>query len=291
VEFDFIRSYDLNTPLDTGQMRPQWRKHGIEMLLVRGWASFASLAVIAIGWAMATERIAFAQAAPTFEVTPAGAVGNHDRSRRLRTPQKIAFQATRVGDIMAFAYELPLDRIERRPQWMYDDVYDVAVTTAAPANLPEQKLLLQKLLEERFGLAVHRVSNESPVYFLVPLGAKVYFTETKEAEAVDIFRFCISQPRPLLQTGDPRPIGNVCTARHVSMGDLADWLYSQVRLPVIDKTGLMGFYDLEITGLPMRGGAEGTIRAVRDALGLNLESHRGMAESLIIDHAERPSGN
>jgi uncharacterized protein (TIGR03435 family) len=66
-------------------------------------------------------------------------------------------------------------------------------------------------------------------------------------------------------------------------------LYLQVGLPVIDKTGLTGFYDLDISGLPLRGGAEGTIRAVRDALGLNLESHRGTAESLIIDHAERPS--
>jgi uncharacterized protein (TIGR03435 family) len=83
---------------------------------------------------------------------------------------------------MAFAYGLPLDRIERRPQWMYDDLYDVAVTTAAPAGLPEQKLMLQKLLEERFGFVVHRISNESPVYFLVP-GAKVNLTATKEGDA------------------------------------------------------------------------------------------------------------
>jgi uncharacterized protein (TIGR03435 family) len=248
-------------------------------------------AVIAIGGSMATQRIAFAQAGATFEVALVGEGGANSRVKSFRTPQRLAFQAARVGDIMAFAYGLPLDRIERRPQWMYDDVYDVAVTTAAPTGLPEQKLMLQKLLEERFGLVVHRVSNASPVYFLVPLGAKVYFTETKEADAGDIHPFCISRPRPPLQTGDPRPIGNVCTAPHVSMSDLADWLYSQVRLPVIDKTGLTGYYDLEISGLRMGGDAEGTIRAVRNALGLDLELHRGTAESLIIDHAEKPSRN
>ncbi len=75
------------------------------------------------------------------------------------------------------------------------------------------------------------------------------------------------------------------------MSDLADWLYLQVGLPVIDKTGLTGYFDLEISGLPIRGGAEGTIRAVRNALGLNLEPHRGTAKSLIIDRAERPGGN
>ena len=261
----------------------------IELLLAPrreslGWTSIARVAIsaaaIAIGGLMATQWIAFAQAGATFDVTRVGAANS--RARRWRTPQKIAFQATGLGDIMAFAYGLPLDRIERRPQWMYDDLYDVAVTTADPTGLPEQKLLLQKLLEKQFGLVAHRVSNESPVYFLVPLGAKVYFKETKEAEAVDIFQFCISNPRP------PR---NVYVAPHVSMSDLAEWLYSQVRLPVIDKTGLMGFYDLDITGVTMRGGAEATIRAVRDSLGLNLEPHRGTAESLIIDHAERPIRN
>jgi uncharacterized protein (TIGR03435 family) len=238
-------------------------------------------AVIAFGGSMVGQAGA-AQAGATFDVTP---VGTGEGRVVSRTPLRIVFQATRVGDVMAFAYGLPLDRIERRPQWMYDDVYDVAVTTADPTGLPEQKLLLQKLLEERFGLVVHRVSNESLVYFLVPLGAKVNFTETNEADAGDIRPFCVRN-RELA----PQPPGRaVCTATHVSMSDLAAWLYSQVGLPVVDKTGLSGFYDLEISGLPMRGGAEGTIRAMRDALGLNLESHRGTAESLIIDHAERPS--
>jgi uncharacterized protein (TIGR03435 family) len=106
-------------------------------------------AVIAMGGPMA-----FAQAAPSFEVALHREPGRPS-TWRSRTPQRIAFQATRVGDIMAFAYGLPLDRIERRPQWMYDDLYDVAVTTADPTGLPEQKLMLQKLLEERFAQGRH----------------------------------------------------------------------------------------------------------------------------------------
>jgi uncharacterized protein (TIGR03435 family) len=169
-------------------------------------------AVIAMGGSMAA--IAFAQAGTGFEVSPVGAGGaaqrgDHNKARVSRTPQRIAFHAALVGDIMAFAYGFPLDRIERRPQWMYDDPYDVAVTTAAPAGSPEQKLMLQKLLEERFGLVVHRISNESTVYFLVA-GSKVNLTETKEVDAVDIPEF---HPR----------FGSTCTATHVSMSDLAAW--------------------------------------------------------------------
>lgn len=85
---------------------------------------------------------------------------------------------------------------------------------------------------------VHRVSNESPGYFLVP-GAKVNLTE----------------------------------------------------IPVFNKTGITGSFDIEIPGLPVRGGADGAIRAVRNALGLDLESHHGTAESLIVDHVEKPSQN
>jgi len=170
---------------------------------------------------------------------------------------------------------------------MYDDLYNVAVTTAAPIGLPEQKLMLQKLLEERFGLVVHRISNESWVYFLVR-GPKVNLTETKEVDAVRIPQFFY--PRLPLQPGTSGlPFGNVY-ASPVSMSDLAAWLYLQVGLPVFDKTGITGFFDIEMPMVP-RGGAEGTIRALRDAVGLDLESHRGTAESLIIDHVEKPGQN
>jgi len=271
----------------------------IELLLARGreslgWASIArvaiSAAVVAIGGSMATQWTAFAQAAATFEVAPVGANGASPRAapyRVSRTPQRIAFQMARVGDIMAFAYGFPLDRIERRPQWMYDDLYNVAVTAAAPASLPEQKLMLQKLLEERFGLVVHRISNPSPVYFLVR-GSKVNLTETQEGDSEDIPEFRCSRP---LQPGTSGlPPRGVCVFGHASMSDLAAWLYLQVGLPVLDKTGITGLFDIQMPMVP-RGGAEGTIRAVRDALGLDLESHRGTAESLIIDHVEKPDQN
>ncbi|HEY6346775.1 MAG TPA: TIGR03435 family protein [Bryobacteraceae bacterium] len=258
---------------------------------VLGWPSMARVGLsaaamigIAIGgltvsrW-IVPRWIAYAQAGPTFEVSPAAAGGRGSGPGRgagiSRTPLRIAFRATLVPDIMAFAYGLPLDRIERRPQWMYDDPYNVAVTTAAPAGLPEQKLMLQTLLETRFGLVVHRISYPSPVYFLVA-GAKVNLTAT-EGDAEDL---------PEFRTGPTR------VGRHISMTDLAACLYPRLQLPVLDKTGITGLFDIEIPGLlGHSGGAERTIQAVRDTLGLDLELHPGTAESLIIDHAEKPRVN
>ncbi len=216
--------------------------------------------------------IAFAQPSP---------VPCTNRPSITRTPQTIAFKVSRVGDLLAFAYDLPLDRIERRPQWMYDYCYDVELNTPAPASLPEQKQMLQKLFEARFGLVTHRISYPSPVYFLVR-GPNVNLTPAAEPDDAGIPEFHTEPPQPGL------PLSRAIYATHMSMSDLATWLYWRVQLPVLDKTGLTGFFDMEIMGMPANGAADGIIRAVQDSLGLILESHKGTAESIIIDHAEQP---
>jgi uncharacterized protein (TIGR03435 family) len=227
-----------------------------------------------------TMGIAHAQAGPAFEVSlansrAAGGPAPHSTMTLSRTPQKLAFEAAPAGNIVAFAYDLPLDRVERRPQWMYDDYFNVAVTTAAPAGLPEQKVLLQKLLEERFALMVHRVSYQSPVYFLVA-GPEVKLTATKDVGSVDVPEFHRS---------------TVYLGEHVSMSDLAAWLYPQVALPVLDKTGLTGLFDIAFKPSVGRRSAETIIRDLRSQFGLDLQLHPGTAESLIIDRAEKPQAN
>jgi uncharacterized protein (TIGR03435 family) len=238
-------------------------------------------AMIAIGGSMGPHWIAYGQTRAAFKSTQ---VPCSNMASITRTPQRIAFKVSLVGDIMAFAFDLPLDRIERRPQWMYDDCYDAEVTTASPASLPAQKQMLQKLLEERFGLIAHRISYPSPVYFLVR-GPKVKLTESAEPDAVDIPEFR-NEPLP-----PGFPVLRAVYATHISTSGLADWLYQRLQLPVVDKTGITGLFDIEITGIPLNGTADGIIRAVRDSLGLALEVQKGTAESLIIDHVEKPREN
>lgn len=267
----------IGPPVERSRMRTKRRNL---LALARCWLtlSVAATIAIAIAGSMIPYWMAYAQSPPTFDVSPS--ISPHARPNISRTPQKIAFRSALLPDIMAFAYRLPRERIERWPQWMYDNRYDVAVVTAAPAQLPQQKVMLQELFEERFGLVVHRASYNSPVYFLVP-GPKVNLTAAKEADATGLPEFRLIHPFSTL----------TCVATHVSMSDLADWLYQRLELPVLDKTGITGLFDIEIPGLPIRGGAEGTIQAMRDALGLNLELHPGTAESLIIDRVKRPVQN
>jgi uncharacterized protein (TIGR03435 family) len=69
-------------------------------------------------------------------------------------------------------------------------------------------------------------------------------------------------------------------------------------LPVIDKTGLQGFYDLKLDWVPERDiQSKGNLRetppgqliqdGIQDELGLKMERRKAPIEILIVDHAEK----
>jgi uncharacterized protein (TIGR03435 family) len=77
--------------------------------------------------------------------------------------------------------------------------------------------------------------------------------------------------------------------------------------PVIDETGLTGAYDFQLEwtpdyalpttpgDAPVQPSSDSShpflASALQEQLGLKLESKKGKIEMLIIDHAEKPSGN
>jgi uncharacterized protein (TIGR03435 family) len=78
---------------------------------------------------------------------------------------------------------------------------------------------------------------------------------------------------------------------------------------VVDRTGLAGSYDFNLTWTPDQGAARGVgapdplgasapdpngpsiFTAVQEQLGLKLESQRGPVAVLVIDRAEHPTAN
>jgi uncharacterized protein (TIGR03435 family) len=93
--------------------------------------------------------------------------------------------------------------------------------------------------------------------------------------------------------------------RNLSIPDLAGGLQKMaLDRPVIDKTGLTGKFDFDLTWRPevqQVGGQSGTaisnadvpdiFTALQEQLGLKLESARGPVEVLVIDSVSRPSEN
>jgi uncharacterized protein (TIGR03435 family) len=285
----------------------------IEMLLARGRefsprASMArvGLSVVALlglvgAGSLAPRWIALAQTRPAFEVASVrshvftggrgggAGPGGGNATRVSRTPERITLQAMSTGEIITFAYGFPAGRIEGRPEWLYQDSYDVIATTSSPADLPEQKVMLQKLLEDRFGLAVHKVSKEGPIYALVP-GKKPNLAAAQESSDSEVVRF-----KPLLVRRPDGAMDMVWTGNPASTADLTAWLSGMLDRPVLDKTGMQGFFDIKVSTPRLEVGESfgpaQFISAVREQLGLNLESTKGLVDFLVIDHVQKPGEN
>jgi uncharacterized protein (TIGR03435 family) len=83
----------------------------------------------------------------------------------LQDPGRMRMIDWPLRDIMASAYRVPVDQVSG-PAWMSDESFDVE------AKIPEGgssqvNEMLQVLLEERFGLKLHRESENLSGYALV----------------------------------------------------------------------------------------------------------------------------
>jgi len=148
--------------------------------------------------------------------------------------------------------------------------------------------MLQTLLAERFQLRVHHVQKDLPIYNLVvgKGGPKL-----KESPADAKFDFNASAAGRL---------GVRITATHMMMQELIDHqLGSYTDRPIFDKTGLTAAYDfsLQFTVENYPVGREpgpndppALITAVQD-LGLKLEPGTASFDTVVIDHAARPSAD
>ena len=209
--------------------------------------------------------------------------------------------------LVEFAYGLRPDdyQLSGGPAWGHRGVLADStlfqVTAKAPEgstpSLAQFRLMLQALLADRFRLQVHHAQKELPVFDLVVgrggLKMRANSSDVKDSLALNdgrLFRM---------------------RAIHIRIRELveqlADPAHGAGRL-VIDKTGLLGFYDFEIEWTPEAGGtrlksdgvetqpltANSSLTSVYSAvqgLGLKLEPAVAEFDTVVIDHAEKPSAN
>jgi uncharacterized protein (TIGR03435 family) len=178
--------------------------------------------------------------------------------------------------IISRAYNLTDDRVSG-PAWIESQCYDIRAK--ASTNLADHDLMpmLQALLHERFHLVAHLESAERPIFALVV---------DKGGSKMRPYGDKISVPSSIDD-------GNILfMARHLP--DLRERLGKVTGRPVIDKTGLDGDYLIVLTYLPLGSTnndssdpASGIFSAVRDQLGLKLESQRGLVDVLKIDSVDK----
>jgi uncharacterized protein (TIGR03435 family) len=214
--------------------------------------------------------------------------------------------------VIRTAYQVQDDQIVDGPAWIASDRFDITAKADGATSLTDLAVMIQALLAERFKLTFHREARELPIFELQlaradgALGPKM----KRNTCVLDV-----NAPPPA--PGGPPRCGSISngfgrlTLIAAPVAVMAQYLSPSLNRMVVDRTGLTGNYDVDLTWTPDRlptrapgtpadqpirvNGADidpngpSIFTAVREQLGLKLESTRGRVDVLAIDHVEQPS--
>lgn len=224
--------------------------------------------------------------------------------------------------LMQNAYGVQPFQILGGPGWINSERYDVeAKADGSPSGKQMTGPMLQTLLEDRFKLRLHRETKLLPVFGLMIAKGGAKLQRSKEGGCIPFSMDSLPLP-PMRVPGVPRTVfcgflgfgmegpDRKLEMAGVSMAELATSLSrGELRRTVIDKTGLVGTFDVNlhwsIDVVQADPGAPGDpakpptanptgpsiFTAIQEQLGLKLESTKGPIEVLVVDHVEKPSAN
>jgi uncharacterized protein (TIGR03435 family) len=207
---------------------------------------------------------------------------------------------TTLSDLITMSYDLHGKQIVGMPAWAESDKYDLTIGPDVPGqpNVAQMKILIQKLMADRFQLKFHREKKELSVYAITVTKAGSKITKSQADPN--------SNPGLFFGRG---PTGTSFNVRNATMAEVASVLQGSVLdKPVVDQTGLAEKYDFTLTFTPdasqMTGfgpqppaaadaadAAPDIFAAFERQLGLKLESTKAPADVLVIDKVEKPSAN
>jgi uncharacterized protein (TIGR03435 family) len=228
----------------------------------------------------------------------------------------------RVSDIVQAAYQVGDHQVEGMPAWARTMRYDISARldpriagASQPRGLPPTwALALQGLLKERFQLTFHRQTAQRPAYALElarsdrkpgpSMRPAAFDCDALQKQAADAARAGGPSPYPpatetRIACG-VRPSPGRILQGGAGLIEFTAILSRAVGRPVLDRTGLNGKWDFLLTYTPdalLRPGeappaeSPDLFTALREQLGLRLESITSPVEMFVVDRIEQPSEN
>ena len=201
-----------------------------------------------------------------------------------KSPNGITLQNVSLRDCITWAYNVQVHQISKSPFLDINNRYDILASTAGPTPTNQTRLMVQKLLAERFNLRLHHEIKSLDVYEL-RMGKKGPKLPAPRSDGQDHVAVSI-----------PRFLNGSMFFDDTSMEEFADRLASlkDIGRKVIDKTEISGFYDLVLNStstISPDGTGISLFTAVEEQLGLKLVPAKGDVDTIVIDHAENPSEN
>lgn len=215
----------------------------------------------------------------------------------LQAGERYAADNMILKNIILSAYELRSYQLFNAPGWIENTHFDIAAKAEKPVTRNEMLLLVQSLLEDRFGLVVKREQREMPIHELVldRTDGKLGPGLVQPASDAD----CDSAVQA--KRGELRlPPGSVltrgCSSTAFAMIASASTSMA-VQTHVIDKTGLVGTWMYHFYyAPPSRGGIDTSsanlpiyTTALREQLGLRLKPARGPVDVVVIESVKMPT--
>jgi uncharacterized protein (TIGR03435 family) len=210
--------------------------------------------------------------------------------------------------LIVVAYGVSEYSITGGPAWVSSDLYNItakppAGSAAAEFMPPKAKAysfpfpglpgadellaMTRSLLADRFSLKVHRETRQLPVFALT-VGKRSPKLEPSHGASGDFVEG---------SGNDKNEWRNITMARLIAL------LEARYRRRILDRTGLTGAYDFQLSynralrdtlddaAFPADPAEISFKTALETQLGLRLEETKGAVETLVIDQAERPSAN
>ena len=221
---------------------------------------------------------------------------------------QVAYHRYASGQLTAYGI-IP---IEGGPDWVHSETFEIDATSDGhPSNQMMEGPMMQKILEDRFKLKIHRETRQGPVYELILGKGSPKLKPLQEGSCIPV---ALGRAMPPLPSGQ-RYCRNLVSPTSVNfqggtLSMFAALLNLIVDRPVIDKTGITDYFEIQLKfspddsaaprpatadpGAPAAVGvpdAPYIFQAIQEQLGLKLAPAKGPVEVLVIDHIERPTQN
>ena len=274
--------------------------------------------LVAAVLALLSSGVSLAQNAPlAFEVASVKENTSVGQGGKLSGPTPGRYSSVNVPlrFLLLEAFGVRDHQLVNVPDWAVDARFDISATypSGLTPTVENTREMLRTLLADRFGLVTHRETRELPAYALVLARRDGRLGPQLVPSDVDCAKW-FADKRPQVNAGTPSPLAPggrrhecllMATRRFLvggtqTMPQLGTALQSLVRRPVVDRTGLTGAFNIDLSWetVATTGPAAGDLppddvaaifTALQDQLGLKLEAIRAPFEVVVIDAVRRPT--
>jgi uncharacterized protein (TIGR03435 family) len=261
-----------------------------------------SVVIVTILWysaALAAQHVTTSsESVLTFDVVSIKSLNGIARARMPGARQsqgRFARAAVTLRQLVQYAYDMQPLQVTGGPAWVSTSRFQVDARTERATTPAQMRAMVRQMLAERFALKAHTDVRERPIYRMVAarrdgkLGPSIYRIDAAECGG--------SNPQPC----DLAVWSGGLTSSGMRLQQLAVTLFNRsqttgVDRPVIDQTGLEGMFGFTLMFSPFNTAPHlsdypSIFTALREQLGLKLESARGPVELLVIDSVEQPTPN